>query len=78
VAAPSFAIAEVVGWPIWHLLARLIQIGEAGGSSMRKCLVEMLQCAGFVQAGIVSRMTIVSRRVPSLRVDHIVAHTEIE
>jgi len=38
------------------------------------CLIEMLRCAGFKQVRIVSQFTLPNRRVPSLKVLHLVAH----
>jgi len=38
------------------------------------CLIEVLRCAGFKQVRIVSQFTLPNRRVPSLKVLHLVAH----
>jgi tRNA (mo5U34)-methyltransferase len=77
VAAPSFAIPEVAGWPMMALIGTADSDRRSWWILNERCLVEMLRCAGFARAEIVSKMTIVNRRVPSLRVDHIIAHAEI-
>jgi tRNA (mo5U34)-methyltransferase len=78
VAAPSFEIAAVAGLPMMHLIGTADSDRRSWWVLNEPCLVEMLRCAGFARAEIVSRMTIVNRRIPSLRVDHIVAHAEVE
>jgi tRNA (mo5U34)-methyltransferase len=78
VAAPSFAIPEVAGRPMMALIGTADSDRRSWWVLNERCLVEMLRCAGFARAEIFSTLTIVNRRVPSLRVDHIVAHAEVE
>jgi hypothetical protein len=78
VAAPSFAIAAVAGLPMMALMGTADPDRRSWWILNERCLVEMLRCAGFARAEIFSRMTIFNRRVPSLKVDHIIAHAEVE
>ena len=78
VAAPSFEIAAVAGSPMMYLVGTADSDRRSWWVLNERCLVEMLRCAGFARAEIFSKMTIVNRRIPSLRVDHVVAHAEVE
>jgi SAM-dependent methyltransferase len=78
VAAPSFTIAEVAGLPMMALVGTADSDRRSWWVVNERCLVEILRCAGFARVQVVSKITLVNRRVPSLQINHLVAHAQVD
>lgn len=78
VAAPTFDIPKVNDHAIMMFVGTADDDHRSWWVLNSRCLVEMLRCAGFARAKIVSRFTIVNLRDPTPRVEHVVAHAEVE
>jgi hypothetical protein len=66
--------------PNWSILSTGCLVGSMDSDrpelvgDERHVLIEVLRCAGFKQVRIVSQFTLPNRRVPSLKVLHLVAY----
>jgi tRNA (mo5U34)-methyltransferase len=78
VAAPVFDIPAVQDYPMMSLVGTMDSDRRSWWVLNSRCLTEMLRCAGFAQVKIHSHFTLVNKRVPSLRIDHVVAHAEVK
>lgn len=74
VAAPSFEIAEVAAHPMLRLVGTMDSDRRSWWVVNARGLEELLLCAGFRTVKIVSRFNLANRRIPSLIVEHLVAH----
>jgi tRNA (mo5U34)-methyltransferase len=77
VASPAFENPAVAHLPAMCLVGTMDSDRRSWWVVNRMCLIEMLRCAGFKQVRIVSEFTLPNRRVPSLKVPHLVAHADV-
>jgi len=77
VAAPVFDIPAVQDYPMMSLVGTMDSDRRSWWVLNSRCLTEMLRCAGFGQVKVHGRLTLVNKRVPSLRVEHVVAHATV-
>lgn len=78
VAAPVFDIPAVQDHAMMSLVGTLDSDRRSWWVLNSRCLTEMLRCAGFAQVEIHSHFTLVNKRVPSLQIDHVVAHALVK
>ncbi len=77
ISAPTFEIAGTEQVPLMWLVGTSDSDRRSWWSVNEKALVEMLKCACFDRIEIHSRMEIAHRRLPDLKVPHVVVHAYV-
>jgi tRNA (mo5U34)-methyltransferase len=77
VAAPSLGEGVAVDQPLMRLVGTMDSDRRSWWCLTGGCLVEMLRCAGFREAQVVHEFTLVNRRIPTLKIPHVVVHAYV-